>query len=980
MSEAKLISPMLDDFVMGGPYSDHHGIKCCPAMKNGTEERYIVKVISVPASPSKMDALLLSGAYNDEATALEYFKSIADEIVDEVNVLKKLSELEGFLAYSACQQEVMDSGKGYDIYLLSPYKRTLEKHFKRHIFTHLDALNLGLDLCSALSACRRNGYLYVDLKPSNVFVTEQQQYRIGDLGFMGMESLKFASLPEKYISPYTAPEISDAFAELNTTMDTYAVGLILYQVYNGGTLPFSDEVRPGDMLPPPLYADYEMSEIILKACSADPEQRWQSPMEMGQAIVSYMQRNGAADATIVPAPVEAVEEAIADVEDVETIETAATAEEIIAEDLPETVDSTEITESAEENDEHDFSDEDIVAEDETDDVVEDDELTNLSFLEDEIYEEDELSEDTVISDEVSDILEQADELANLDVPEPVVVPDHIDLPVPDPIEPEPEEESEPEADEESTEDGTEEAESEWDEEGSITEPKKKHHWVRNLIIVAVALAMLIGGYFFYKSYYLLPIESISVEGNEDTLTVYIDTTIDESLLQVICIDTYGNQIPAPVINGKAEFAGLIPNTAYNIKIIADGFHKLIGSTTTAYSTPFQSNIVQFDAITGITDGSVILSFTVEGPSCDEWTVLYYADGEEQRTATFKSRMVTLTDLTVGKEYTFRLIPSKELYVTGIDEIVFTARSLVKAEKLQVISCANNSLTATWSAPEGENVESWTVHCYNDTYSQTISTTDTTATFTDLDHTAGYTIEVKASGMSISENVVMPANSVTASNFQIETSDPTKLSFTWETNQPISADGWILRYSIVGIGKEELIICSENAAVIDSVIPNATYRIQLEDVNGTILLGSKIEVITGEPTDFQHEFGSKVLTREDLRASMCKTPSRANWGRYDIADEDYKTEFPVGESAAFLIRSDKEYFNYSDSFTTTFVIRNESGTPISISDQTKPWRDMWSSYNCKLELPTMPTTPGAYTVEIYFNGGLAVQQAFTVISQ
>jgi hypothetical protein len=59
----------------------------------------------------------------------------------------------------------MESGKGFEIYLLSKYKRTLQKHFKKHIFSHLDALNLGLDLCAALSVCRRNGYVYANDKP-----------------------------------------------------------------------------------------------------------------------------------------------------------------------------------------------------------------------------------------------------------------------------------------------------------------------------------------------------------------------------------------------------------------------------------------------------------------------------------------------------------------------------------------------------------------------------------------------------------------------------------------------------------------------------------------------------------------------------------------------------------------------------------------------------------------------------------------------
>ena len=64
MSEPKLISPMLDDFAMGGPISDHHGVRCCPAMPNGSDKRYIVKVISIPASQVQLEAFLLTGIYS----------------------------------------------------------------------------------------------------------------------------------------------------------------------------------------------------------------------------------------------------------------------------------------------------------------------------------------------------------------------------------------------------------------------------------------------------------------------------------------------------------------------------------------------------------------------------------------------------------------------------------------------------------------------------------------------------------------------------------------------------------------------------------------------------------------------------------------------------------------------------------------------------------------------------------------------------
>lgn len=967
MSEPKRISPMLDNFIMGGPISDHHGIQCCPAMENGTDDRYIVKVISVPSNPSQIDALLLTGAYSDEAAVLDYFKEIADGVVDEVNILNSLAELEGFLPYNGCQIEPMESGKGFDIYLLSRYKRTLEKHFKRHSFTHLDALNLGLDLCAALSVCRRSGYLYVDLKPSNVYVTDERLYRIGDLGFIPLNSLQYAFLPEKYLSIYTPPEISDAFSALNSTMDTYAAGLILYQTYNNGTLPFNDDIKPGDKLPPPMYADYEMSEIILKACAPDSEERWQDPMQMGQAIVSYMQRNGAKDTPIVPMPdPKTVQEtsAVAAQENATEIDCSNAAE------VPDVIDDISETE----------------AEDSADsaDVNTQEDIDDLSFLEDDTELDSEDTDYDAITDEVSEMLNQADELATLSVPEPVVVPEHVDIPMPEPIEPEIEE---TESDKAVLDDSEETQEVSDDEMGDdpadkeetppAPKEKKRTHWLRNCILILIILALLAGGYYFYKNYYLLPIESIVVEGSEDSLTVFVSTDIDESLLCVICTDTYGNQIPAPVINGKAEFDGLVPNTAYNVKIVASGFHRLAGSTATAYSTPIQSNIVQFDAVTGMTDGSVILNFTVEGPDCKEWTVLYSAEGEEERSATFSSHMVTLTDLTIDKAYTFRLVPKDALYITGQDEIVFTARKLVSAENLAIVSCMNNTLTVNWSVPEGADVAGWSVLCSNDTYNQTVVTSENTVTFQGLDHAAGYAVEIKAVGMSVSQVISIPANSVTATNFKADTSDATKLTFTWESSQAIPADGWVMRYSIAGIDGENTISCTENSAVIYPVIPNATYRVRLEDTAGNILLGSPTEITIPGPVDFSEEFDGFSVGRNELEFKMCKTPPYENWDRYDLSDEDFVTEFSSGESASFLVKINKYYSATSENVSILFVVRNQEGAPILFEMQAKPWRDMWYRNYCELDIPVLPTAAGTYTMQVYFNGGLAAEQQFTI---
>lgn len=968
MSEPKLISPLLDGLIIGEAINEHHGISCCPAIKEDTDEKYIVKMISVPASPTQMDALLLSGAYADEESVLAYYKEVTDEIITEIDILKRLSEQEGFMPYDAWQLVPMEDGKGYDIYLLRSYNRTLETHFKRHTFTHLDALNLGLDLCAAMSVSRRSGYLYVGLKPGNIFVTDQSQYKIGGLGFIKLESLKYMSLPEKYRTIYTPAEIGDAYAALNTTIDIYAIGLILYQAYNNGELPFNDEILPGNKLSAPMYADSEISKIILRACDPDPAERWQEPVQMGQAIVEYMQRNGALDTPIVPLP--APEEST-------TEETVAQTEEAPVE--------AEVVENTESNS---LKNTETEAED-TPSIS--DELADLPALSDITVEDLDLTGEVTdyeeLTGEVTEILTQADELATLSVPEPVSIPDYIELPELEPIETEPDAhdlENADESESEKTEETSEESadhnnEAEENDEDDFSEKKvKKHHWLRNSIIVLLLAALLAVGYFAYKHFFVIIVDSVSLSGAKDTLVVNIETTEDETLLQVICVDTYGNQIPAAVIGGKAEFKELAPNTAYNVKVVASGYRQVSGVGALTYSTPVQSNIVHFDAITGATDGSAILNFTIDGPDSEAWTVIYSTEGEAEKTVEMVAHRATISDLTVGKEYKFRLVPKDELYITGQSEILYTARKVIKAEKVNIVSCINNELVVKWAAPSGEKVAAWQVSCTGGTYNQSATVTETTITFKNLDHTSNFVVEVKADGMSEGVKKDIPANSVTVTDMQADNSKSGTLKFTWNTSQPIPKDGWKLYYAIVGIEQKESVACDKNEATITSLLPNVTYRVWLTDAKDIPLLGSDLEAKTGSASDYSQKVGKHELKRSDLEFHMCKTSSLQNWNGKKIGDVKFESTFATGESGSFVIKLKKDYITLNNnSVEITFLVRNAESTPVLLSTTTNTLAKMWKNDYCKLQMPPLPTTAGAYTIDVYFNGGLAATQQFKI---
>lgn len=1010
MSEPKLVSPLLDGCIMGEAISDHHGVRCYPAIRENTDECYIIKIISIPATQVQMDALLLTGACADQAAALVYFKELSDGVIGEADILDRLSRLEGFSPYLGHQIEQMEEGTGYEVYLMSPYRRSLEKLMRTEPLTHLAAVNLGLDMCAALAVCRRAGYLYADLKPSNIFLSESQGYHIGDLGFISLSSLKYASLPEKYRSSYIAPEITDAMSALNSTIDIYALGLTLYQVYNNGELPFEGSA-PAQILPPPMYADYEMAEIILKACAPDPADRWQDPAQMGQALVNYMQRNSVNDTPIVPPPVLPQEETDEPEEFLSEEENDAELAELLAmipdeEEPPQqqpkepTDEETRAVEEdipAEENapDEPIVPDREDESASETSDEpqppIEDDtaEPEQLSFVN--ILEEDETTpseentatlEGTPVTDEVAQMLAQADDLIAHELPEPVVAPAPIDVPIPPPIvtEPEPEEEAEEPAEElmpvEETEKTAEESETEaeavqeepmevdtepeeiWDEE----EPKKKssaRRWIAAAVVALVLVALGFGGYWFYNHYYLQTIDAMDVLGSDDTLTVQITSDVADDLLTVVCTDTYGNAKRSAVTNGTAVFSDLNPGTQYRIQLEISGLHKLVGPTTGSYTTAAQTEILNLTAVSGPEDGSVILNFSVKGPDPGQWTLVYSTPGEEPNTTTFTGHTVTVTGLTVGSEYTFDLENVEGVFISGTDTLNYTAQNVIYAQDLTVTACGDGSMTVQWAMPEGVDRRNWIVRCYNDAgYDQTLTTSETTISFTGLDHTTGYTVLVTAEGMTQSVTTKVTADPINVTGFNATSTDPWAMTLTWDYTGTTPAGGWLLTYTVDG-GEAITLTCAENSAVI-ALAPGCTYAFEVRPVDEITYFTvpytyGPVEIAT---------FEGYYVTAANMSFTMYLGSVQQN-------------TFAAGDKASLKGKMNSTYGRSDDNIVSTFVIRDAQNGLVSAQTSSRTWEKLWKKRACTLDIPQLPTDAGTYTLDLYFNNMYVTSLSFTI---
>ena len=970
MSEQKLISPLLDGFAMGNPMSDHDGVRCCPAIKENTEKKYIVKIVSVPASQVQMDALLLAGAYKDPADAMDYYKELAEDVTKEAELLQSLSRLEGFLPYEGWQIEPITRRRlGYEVYLLSSYKRSLEKYLRKNPVTHLDALNLSLDICAALSVCRNAGFLYVDLKPTNIFVSDRKEYRIGDIGFLSLDALTYTTLPTKYRSVYTPPEFDDPMAPLNATADTYALGMILYQLYNDSQLPTRD--AEDGSIPAPINADYELADIILKALHADPLQRWQDPAAMGQALASYMQRNSVNDVPITPhTPLESEISAEPAEQDTDT--------EADSPEDPES--SNSVTEEASPS-EPDKSSE-----------PEEPEIPPAENVHDESApgEEDaDLMQPHEMSEELSRIVAKADDLIAHETPEGVVIPEPPELPDPfafasedteeiddsdiplDPVMEEPEEPAPPVKKKKKSRRFV-----------SPESKKRVRRFFTTLLVLVILLAAGFCGYIYYQQIYTQVIDSLTIDSTDHSLTVSVESQADESSLSVVCSDPYGNVRTVQISDGTASFTELLPDTEYSIELKIEGFHRLTGETTAVFATDANTKIVSFTAVTGPEDGSAVLNFTVDGEEPDEWMVVCTAEGEKEIKETFAGHSVTVKGMTIGKVYTITLYPDDNLTLSGNTSMEFLPSRLILAENISVTTQNSTDITVHWNAPGDVIVDTWDVRCYNIRgFEVQFTVGEPKAFIPGIDLTTGYTIEITASGMTQPARTSISENPLCIDPFVlVNAQDPTigELELSWQFTGDAPKGGWLLMYTVDGAATPNVIKCSDPSAVIVPRIPGARYKFTVQTADGTTVLNNVHSYECPETT----LFNKHSLSAETVTAQLLKTPEDEKWRYETIRDSDFTDTFAVGDKISVVLRAESPFYLPGSETEILYVFRDPHGNVISdlAYQESVYWKNIWSGGDAKtgeLDIPTAPTVPGEYTLDIYIDGMTMAHLALTI---
>ncbi|MBL8430672.1 MAG: HDOD domain-containing protein [Dechloromonas sp.] len=164
----------------------------------------------------------------------------------------------------------------------------------------LKAISILRPILDAVAHAHGQGIFHRDLKPSNILLDDSGRPRVMDFGIAAQFDASNDPADRITGTPaYMAPEYI-LRREFSARTDVFAAGLILFEMLTGRRAVIAESVgavmqrlsREDIRLPQDAAVDEHLSAILHKALARDPELRFQTAAQFGEALDNYLDPEG----------------------------------------------------------------------------------------------------------------------------------------------------------------------------------------------------------------------------------------------------------------------------------------------------------------------------------------------------------------------------------------------------------------------------------------------------------------------------------------------------------------------------------------------------------------------------------------------------------------------------------------------------------------------------------------------------------------
>src|SRR5579864_7792862 len=179
--------------------------------------------------------------------------------------------------------DVYDFGQtGQYYYFVMEYVdgMNLRRLLNTQTVTPRQALELVVQICTALQYAHDEGVVHRDIKQENILINKKGQVKIADFGLAKL----LGSTPDTALTMsqaamgtlnYMAPEQRENAQKVDHRADIYSLGVVFYEMLTG-------ELPMGRFAPPSqkVQVDVRLDEVVLKSLAREPERRYQHASEV----------------------------------------------------------------------------------------------------------------------------------------------------------------------------------------------------------------------------------------------------------------------------------------------------------------------------------------------------------------------------------------------------------------------------------------------------------------------------------------------------------------------------------------------------------------------------------------------------------------------------------------------------------------------------------------------------------------------------